>query len=377
MSTRLALGPADVSDERLARMVSNLLGVSPVELLEVAVEEVDYDIPAITTASRHWVSGTAATPRGTEPWRIFVKHIQSWARHPFFQYVPAEFQDMAAASVPWRTEAVVYRSDLADRLPAGLAMPRALDVVDLDELSAAIWIEDVSAPPATWDLERYRRAAYLLGRLAASAEVAPLASLRDVEWSLSSYVVGRVAVDIVPMLMGDDVWEHPLCAAFDGALRDRLRDAASRAVELAAEGDALPWLTSHGDACPNNLLAGAGDDIMLIDFGFWGAAPVGFDLQTLLVGDVQIGKRSAETLGEVDEAIIPAYVEGLRAEGCEIPEQVVRRAHAIRSLLMTGLSTVPVDLFEAPATDETRRIAADRAVIARYCLDRLDATASA
>ena len=64
---------------------------------------------------------------------------------------------------------------------------------------------------------------------------------------------------------------------------------------------------------------------MLIDFGYWGAAPVGFDLQCLLVGDVQIGKRSASTLAEVDETIIPAYVEGLRAEGCDIPEAVVRR----------------------------------------------------
>ena len=168
MGNRTLLGAADVSDEQLAAMVADLLAVDQVELDDVCVEEVAYDIPAITTASRHWVSGTATTADGTEPWRIFVKHIQSWERHPFFQYVPAEFQEMAAAAVPWRTEAEVYRSDLAERLPEGLTMPRALDVVDLDELSAAVWIEDVSAPEVAWDLERYRRAAYLLGRLAAS-----------------------------------------------------------------------------------------------------------------------------------------------------------------------------------------------------------------
>ncbi len=289
-----ALGPAEVSSDQLTAMVASLLDVATVELLDVRVDEVAYDIPAITTASRHWVSGVATSERGTEPWRVFVKHIQSWGRHPLFQSVPAEFQEMAAASVPWRTEAEVYRSDLAARLPVGLAMPRALHVVDLDELSAAIWIEDVTSPEVPWDLERYRRAGYLLGRLAASAEVAPLAALRDIEWSLSSYVFGRVAVEVAPMLMGGEVWQHPLCGGFDESLRDRLRDAAGCAVELAAEGDALPWLTSHGDACPNNLLAGQDDDIMLIDFGFWGTAPVGFDLQTLLVGDVQIGKRSAE-----------------------------------------------------------------------------------
>ena len=377
MADLSSLGAAAVTDDHLARTVSDLLGTEVDRLLDVVVEPVAYDLPAITTAARHWVSGTATTASGTVPWRIFVKHIQSWGRHPFFQTVPVELREMAAASVPWRTEAEVYRSDLADRLPEGLSMPRALDVVDLDELSAAIWIEDVSAPEVDWDLERYRRAAYLLGRLAASADVAPLAALRDVEWSLGSYVSGRVAVDLLPMLMGDDVWRHPLCTAFGEDLRDRVRAAAGRAADLAAEGDTLPLLTSHGDACPNNLLAGARDDIMLIDFGFWGAAPVGFDLQTLLVGDVQIGKRSAQTLADVDETIIPAYVEGLRAEGCDIPEEVVRRAHAIRSLLMTGLSAVPFDLFDRPMTDEVRQVADDRALVARYCLDRLDETGSA
>lgn len=374
MVTREALGAADVTDDHLASMVAALLDVVSAEILDVRVEPVDYDLPAITTASRHWVCGRAVTPRGTEPFRMFVKHIQSWGRHPFFQQVPPEFQEMAAASVPWRTEAAVYRSDLAERLPAGLSMPRALDVVDLDELSAAIWIEDVSAAEVVWDLERYRRAAYLVGRLAASPQVAPLAALRDVEWSLMSYTSGRLAVDVVPMLMGDDVWQHPLCAAFDEDLRGRLRDAASRAVELAAEGDALPRLTSHGDACPNNLLVGPGGDIMLIDFGFWGAAPVGFDLGTLLSGDVQIGRRSADTLAELNETIVPAYVEGLRAEGCDIPEAIVRRAHAIRTLLMTGLSAVPIDLFEAPMTAATQGIADDRAKLARFSLDLLAAS---
>jgi len=375
MSDRAALGPADVGDEQLTRIVADLLGAEVTELRGVTVEEVAYDLPALTTAARHWVSGLGVTSRGTEPFRVFVKHIQSWARHPFFRFVPPEFQEIAAAGVPWRTEAEVYRSDLADRLPEGLAMPRALHVADLDELSAAVWLEDVSAPAAEWDLDRYRRAAFLMGRLAASPEVAPLAALRDVEWSLGSYTYGRLAVDVVPMLMGDEVWQHPLCSAFDDALRHRMREAAGRAVELAAEGDALPRLTSHGDACPNNLLAGPGDVLMMIDFGFWGEAPVGFDLQTLLVGDVQIGRRAASTLAEVDEAIIPAYVDGLRAEGCDIPGEVVRRAHAIRSLLMTGLSTVPVDLFEAPMSADLQRVADDRALIARYCLDRLDTTA--
>ena len=39
---------------------------------------------------------------------------------------------------------------------------------------------------------------------------------------------------------------------------------------------------------------------------------------------------------------------------------------------MTGLSTVPFDLFEAPIDAETQRIAADRAKLARYALDLVE-----
>jgi hypothetical protein len=378
MGTRDELGAADVSDAQLAAMVADLLHHDEVQLLDVQVATVDYDLPAITTGGRWWVSGHASTSCSKAPFRFFVKQVQSWERSPLFEMVPDEFRELAVAGVPWKTEAIVYRSDLADRLPDGLTTPRALGVFDLDATSSSIWLEEVPARPATWDLPRYERAAYLLGRFAGSAALAPLAGLRDIEWSLDTYANGRLAIQVVPILMSDDIWRHPLCAAFDAELRSRLRAAGASSMALAAEADALPYLLSHGDACPNNLLAGEqDDDLVMIDFGFWGGAPVGFDLTQLLVGDVQIGKRSAEGLAELDEAILTAYVAGLRAEGCDIPEAVVRRGHALCLLMMTGLSAPPLDLFDRPVDEETVRIAADRAAIARFSLDLVDQTSTA
>src|SRR4051812_3535723 len=102
--TRKLLGVADVGDDRLATMVADLLGEESVTLLDVSVEEVDYDLPAITTAGRWWVSGHAATPNGEAPFRMFVKHVQNWSRSPQFELVSPEIREMAAASVPWQTE---------------------------------------------------------------------------------------------------------------------------------------------------------------------------------------------------------------------------------------------------------------------------------
>ena len=103
---------------------------------------------------------------------------------PFFQFVPEEFREMAVAGVPWRTEAEVYRSDLADRLPDGLTAPRALGVFDLDATSSSIWLEEVPARAATWDLDAVRAGGVpARPALRPARALAPLASLRDVEWS--------------------------------------------------------------------------------------------------------------------------------------------------------------------------------------------------
>ena len=172
-------------------MVASHLGQDSVELLESRADPVDYDLPAITTGGRWWVSGHAATECGRRvPFRFFVKQVQSWDRHPFFAFVPEEFRELAVAGVPWKTEAEVYRCDLARRLPHGLSAPRALGVFDLDASSSAIWIEEVPTRPSNWDRQRYERAAHLLGRLSASRELAPLAGLRDVDWSLTMYANG-------------------------------------------------------------------------------------------------------------------------------------------------------------------------------------------
>lgn len=370
METRSELGAADVSDERLAALVADALRVDAVRLLDSRVEPVAYDLPALTTGGRWWVCGHAEADGERVPFRVFVKLVQSWTRSPVFALVPDEVREVAAAGVPWRTEPEVYRSDVGERLPAGLTTPRALAVDDLDELSCAVWLEEVPVRSAVWDRARYERAAHLLGRLSGSAALAPLAGLRDVVWDLGVYARGRIAGQVRPVLASEELWSHPLCAAFDADLVSRLRTTAARADDLAAEADALLRLLSHGDACPNNLLAGADPrGFVLVDFGFWGGAPVGFDLSQLLVGEVQLGRRGTDDLAELDEALVAAYVAGLRAEGCDVPEEQVRRAHALCLLLMTGLSAAPFDMLDGPVDERTLGVAADRAVLSRYALD--------
>ncbi len=378
MDDRQLLGPADVDDTTLARMVADQLGRDPdeVTLLDSHVEVVAYDVPSITTAGRFWVRGQAETPDGPAPYSFFVKHVQSWSRSPLFGFVPPEVRELAAAGVPWRTEPLVYRSDLAARLPAGLSMPRVAGVFDLDDQSASVWLEEVPARADGWTREQFGNAATLLGRLAASPGVADLAGVGEFEWRVRTYLEGRLTHQVLPLLRSPDIWQHPLVAgAFDADLRDRLLAAADAAPAYTRELDRLPYLTGHGDACPGNLLVVEGvDGFVLIDFGFWNRLPVGFDLGQLLVGDVQVGRLDASRPAELEEECLAAYVTGLRDEGCEIPADVVRRAHALQLVLFTGLSALPFEHLESEPTAALHRDAAQRAALAHFSLDLVDAT---
>ena len=110
-----------------------------------------------------------------------------------------------------------------------------------------------------------------------------------------------------------------------------------------------PHVVGHGDACPNNLLgAERPDAFVMIDFGFWKPLPLGFDLGQLLLGDVQIGRRSADDLAAIDAEIVAAYVEGFADESHRPHPAQVARLHALQMAVFTGLSSMPFEHLGAP-----------------------------
>lgn len=313
--------------------------------------------------------GTAETATGPADFALFCKHLQAWERHPAFSQIPPQFREVAAAGIRWRTEPEVYSSDLADRLPQGLAMLPTLEVHWPDELSAAVWLPAVSIDEQPWDEERYAGTARLLGRFAAHGGVREVAASHGHGLTAWDYLRGRVQHQLVPMLLGDDAWHHPLVEAlFDDDLRQGLRSAARQVEDLVAELTTLPTYAAHGDACPGNLLRVPGtSETVLIDFGFFGLGPVGFDLGQLLVGEVQLGRESDVDLAGRGEALLEAYVDGLAEQGERVALPVVRRAHALQLMLWVGLSCLPVDVD--PQHPDALETARGRAAIARHGLE--------
>lgn len=379
ITRRDMLGPADVTDRQLTAMVAANLDTTDVELLTAHVEVFPYDQPAITTAGRYLVSGTARTATAdVRPYAFFVKVVQAWARSPLSLLLPEELRAAVAPLVPWRAEPDIYRSDLRERLPAGLTVPRAFAVCDLDDQSAAIWLELVAARTVNWDVERHARAAYLLGRLAASASVAPLAAAAEPLRTPRRYTDMWLRINVLPALRDDELWQLPMVAdTFDDELRAQMLAAADALPSLLDELDELPVTTAHGDACTRNLLVTDTDDeFTLIDFGFWGEAPIGFDLGQLLLGEVQLGERPADTLARLQDACLPAYVQGLRAEGNRTAGTRVHRSHAILMTIFHGLSAIPLEHRDAEPTEKLRQLFHQRAAAARFIFAELARTAA-
>jgi hypothetical protein len=372
---REVLGDDDVSDAELAAMVAALWRVPEVTLLDSSAETVAYDVPSILTGARTWVRGHADAGAGAEPFTFFVKRVHHWRHSPMFASVPPEMAEWAATTVPWRSEVLAYGSDLADRLPDGLTMPRALRVDDRSDDTAVLWLEAVGHDPTPWNLATYVRAAHLLGRVSGSPRVAERATVDPHLWHIQYFVAGRLAHTVLPVLTDEEVWRHPAVAEHFGPLREQLHAMTGHIDALAEEFAALPHRAAHGDASPNNLLRHPDDDgFTLIDYGFWRPQPVGFDLSQLLVGEIQVRRLDADDLPQRAAACLEAYAEGLAAEGSAVEPDVLRRSHAVSLMLFNGLPSIPVDALGEDDQDAVGHHVAQRAAMARYAFDVLACT---
>ena len=140
--------------------------------------------------------------------------MQSWSRSPVFELVPVELRELALVQLPWTVEPLAYRSALRDALPPGLTMPKTFEVIDLDPLPSAIWVEDIAdASRPGVDREPLPAGAFLLGGFATRTAVVEAIRRLDpviAPARIRGYVDGRVNSQVVPALLDEEVWRHPL-----------------------------------------------------------------------------------------------------------------------------------------------------------------------
>jgi hypothetical protein len=359
-----------LDEPAVTEVVSAALG-RPARLAGFQTAPVAYEPGSPATGALLRVTG--ATTDG-HPWSLFLKVLQHPRHWPRIDQLPQEVRQLFLDIFPWRGELVAWAPGFADRLPAGLRLPHLYHLAELGDDRLAVWMEHVRALDSGWDLARFARAARVLGGLAARRSDPDL--LAASEWpagaGLRHYSRTRVEVSGLPLLDQDEVWAHPLVAgAVDARLRSDLRALGGRVPELLDRLDALPQALPHGDASPQNLLvpADAPDTFVAIDVSFQTPQAVGFDLGQLLVGLVHAGQVPAAALAEVHPALVPAFTDGLRADGGRAGADEVAFAYVASLVVRAGFTSLPFERLGEPPTPALAATFRQAAALTRFIVD--------
>jgi hypothetical protein len=377
------LGRDALDDVQLTELVRAVTGDPSAVPLSSRVETFPYEIGTPSTAALLRVLGTARLADGsTTDWCSFVKQLQSPRHWDLLHLIPAPFREHFIQNMPWRLEVAVHQSDIAAVLPDGLRLPTAYRIIEYDDDRATLWMEHVVQEPGIWGLERFGRAAFLLGRLSARRQphlVQPFLPRTDVDKpgvGLRYYAQGRVMMTALPALADKETWRHPLlasavCNTGDHSLRDDLLELGEQLPAVLDALDALPQCYQHGDASPQNLLVplGSPDEFVVIDWGFDCPQAVGFDLGQLLVGLAHAGELSPAALPAVHRVILEAFTEGLAAEGMPVPLEQVRYGYLGSLLARATFTALPLENLGKPASAVDQVLFENRVLLTRALVD--------
>jgi hypothetical protein len=358
-----------LEEEALAGVVAAALG-RPVTLAGFATVPVAYQPGSPATGALLRVSGTTGDG---EPWSLFLKVLHHPRHWPRIGDVPAQIRQQFLDQFPWRGELVAWEPGFADRLPAGMRLPRLYRLAELGDDRVAVWMEDVRVLDGAWDPPRFARAAHALGGLAARRADPELLAACGLPagWGLRSYHCSRVEF-VLPLLERDELWAHPLLAgAVDGRLRDDLRALGARVPELLDRMDGLPQALPHGDASPQNLLvpADAPDTFVAIDVSFQSPQAVGFDLGQLLVGLTHAGELPAAALPAIHHRLVPAFTAGLRGAGGRATAEEVAFGYVASLVVRAGFTSLPFERLGEPVTPALAATFRERAALTRVIAD--------
>jgi hypothetical protein len=148
---------------RLTGVVSAALG-RPVRLAGFTTTAVAYEPGSPATGALLRVAGTTADG---QPWSLFLKVLQHPRHWPRLGQLPAEIRQPFLDIFPWRGELAAWEPGFADRLPAGMRLPRLYRLDELGDDRVAVWMENVRTLDDPWEPPRFARAARALGGLAA------------------------------------------------------------------------------------------------------------------------------------------------------------------------------------------------------------------
>jgi hypothetical protein len=336
----------------------------------VVCTAIPHRISAPTTRALTRVQVAARDGAAVLDLRLVTKELQA-ARHGLPPQMPPETRAHLDEVIPWRLEADVLASGVADRMPPGMRPPDVVGVHEQEDDRLTMWFEDVDPLDVPWTPDDVARAALGLGRLAVRRDGTSLPPLPGGDF-LTGYRDEQLGAWAVPWLLDDGTWASPVFGLPEvAALRPEVCDLAGRVTDLHARLAPIRVLPAHGDATPMNVLRPRArpDEFVLVDWGTSTPGPAGFDLLPLVFGRAEAGLGLPEEVPGLLDVALAAYREGMAAEGLDVPAADLEAAVLTAALLRYPCTTMPLTLLFEPDDEATRARARERAAFVRMVLD--------
>jgi hypothetical protein len=345
-----------IDKSALATIVEEALGRSEVDIREWKVQLLHQ--AAVGYVFR--LKGVAQTPIGSQDWSLVVKIIPS----PASPHVRLNFlSDEPASAGYWKRELHFYQSELAHRLPEGLAAPRCYQVSEHED-ECWLWLEDLSDVDRAWTVASLGRVARKFGHF--NGCWVNDGSLANWPWLCRDYL-GIVRWIIDQQLITDETWDEIEHMASENArfrqawpqdIVAGIRTVWARREAFMAVLEQIPRILVHGDVKCDNLFvrqrAEQHDEIVAIDWGLVGLAPLGQEIAGLTMHAARQMHVPAGLLGELDEQVFGEYMQGLVDGGWKGDPRVVRLGYAARIALHFALTFTLVSNERGLLHDEKR-----------------------
>lgn len=291
----------------------------------------------------HRLNGAAICDGKPETWSLIVKIIRPGTRGAG----PEAYNY-------WKREALIYQSGFLKDLPGKLAAPRCYAVTEQSDGAIWIWMEDVKDDfQHPWSIEQYARVARALGEFNGAyltGRSFPTGAWVRRDW-LRKYL--EHAAPMMEFIRQNPA--HPTVKwLFPGIFRLVMLALWDEHPRLLKMLEAMPQTFCHQDAFGRNLF-NRGDQLVAIDWGFSGIAPLGSELVPLVGVAFGLAKFPSSQAQDLDRACFSAYLEGLRLAGWQPDPRQVRKVYAISLVLRYLLGATIGEIMPALLDEHIRQ----------------------
>lgn len=330
-----------LSPQHLASVLQHVMGNQSVEVGEWGAHRIQGGLE--TGSSIYRLQGMAAVEGEVQSWTLIVKIIRP----------EAEFDDPQGYRY-WKREIQYYQSGLLQNLPGQVTAPACYAIDEQTDGSVWLWLENIADQQEhPWPIERYTQAARQLGQFNGAYLVDH--SLPNAAWVTRDWLRKYLdhAAPMVDFLLHNP--RHPSVQSMLPGIALPLSLALWKEhPHMLRVLDQMPQVFCHQDAFERNLFYRHGQ-MLAIDWGFAGFAPLGAELAPLIGAAFGLGKFPSSQAKELDQACFEAYLEGLRQAGWQPDAQQVRLGYTLTVMLRYVLGATIGELLPGLLDERTRQ----------------------